>query len=704
MKWPELVKPIPLSFHPEKSLETAIEEMINHKFPAAPVVTGGRLVGMLLLHEALFTAKFNQNNFNLTVKNAMSTDIPLLQGDVEPEEVPAGNWPFYLVTGSDGRFLGIVYPRELIDYLQKDLSLILSRNQAILDSIHNGILVVNHLGEVILINEAGTRLIDVPRQEALGEKILDLCPTSGLINVLKTGQAETGQKIVIKDRTLISNRTPLISGGQVVGSIAVFQDITELEQISSELRTVQALNQELNAVYECSYDGIMITDPDGIGVRINNALARLTGLDKNYFIGKPIQNLFNGGVFQFESITIKSLQEGRIVTGIQKIKTTGKEVMVTGVPVFDAKGRITMVITNVRDISELTILQEQLRESVMKTTRYQDELNLVMLEKMQHDHVVAKSPGMLKALDLAMRVARTDTTVLITGESGVGKEVVAQIIHNNSSRREQGTFIKINCGAIPEALLESELFGYEAGAFTGARKDGKIGLFEMADKGTLLLDEIGELAFNLQVKLLRVIQGQEIYRVGGTKPIKLNLRIIAATNRNLEKLIRQGRFREDLFYRLNVVPINLPALRERRSDIVPLALHFLKKYNKKYGTTKRLEPRVWGILENHFWPGNVRELENCIERLLVLSDNEVVSGELIKAQLFLNSERKTAPIAVNSLLPLREAQEIVERELIHRALQEYRTVRGAAKALGIAHSNIVRKSERYGLRGPNSKQ
>ncbi|MCL6478873.1 MAG: sigma 54-interacting transcriptional regulator [Peptococcaceae bacterium] len=586
-------------------------------------------------------------------------------------------------------------------YLQNNLSLIQSRNQAILDSTHNGILVVNQLGEVTLINEAGERLLGVNREEALGKPVLDLFPTSGLVNVLRTGRPEIGMKIVIKGRTLISNRSPLVYSGLVVGAIAVFQDITELEQISSELQTVQALNRELNAVIEYSFDGIMITDPNGIGVRINKALARLTGLDESYFIGKPIQNLFSGGVFQYESITIKALREGRPVTGIQKVTTTGKEVMVTGVPVFDAGGKITMVLTNVRDISELVMLQEQLRESVMKTTRYQDELNQIMLEKMQHDHVVAKSPGMLKALDLALRVARTDATVLITGESGAGKEVVARIIHNNSSRREQGSFIKINCGAIPETLLESELFGYETGAFTGARKEGKVGLFEVAAKGTLLLDEIGELSPGLQVKLLRVIQEQEIYRVGGTKPIKLDLRIIAATNRNLEELIRQGRFREDLFYRLNVVPIAVPSLRERKSDIIPLALHFLEKYNKKYGTAKRFEPQALSILENYTWPGNVRELENCVERLLVLSDNNTVSGELIKAQLFRDQERKAAPITVNSILPLREAQEIVERELIYRALEEYRTVRSAAKVLGIAHSNVIRKSERYGLKSSN---
>lgn len=699
MKWMDFIKPVPISFRPEQTLEKAIQDLINHKLPGAPVVTGGRLIGLLLLHEALFAGTCHHGEHKL-VSDVMCKEPPLLREGSEPE-VPAGNWPLYPVLGSDDLFLGVIYPEELLHHLQQNLFLTRSRNQAILDSTHNGILVINQFGEIMLMNSAAGRLLGVNPLLAVGKVVSDLFPASGLPKVVNTGRAEFGQKIVINGRTLVSNRSPLVCAGQVVGAVAVFQDITELEQISSELQTVQALNQELNAVIESSYDGIMVTDSQGLGIRINPALARLTGLDESHFVGKPIDNLFNSGIFQYESITIKALREGRTVTSVQKVNT-GKEVMVTGNPIFDPEGKISRIVTNVRDISELTQLQEQLRESQMMTARYQTELNQVMLERMQRDHVVAKSPVMLKALDIALRVARTDTTVLITGESGSGKEVIARIIHNNSNRLGQGSFIKINCGAIPETLLESELFGYEAGAFTGARKEGKVGLFEAAHKGTLLLDEIGEMPPALQVKLLRVLQEQEIYRIGGTKPIKLDIRVIAATNRNLKDLIREGRFREDLFYRLNVVPIAVPALRERRSDILPLAMHFMEEYNKKFGSYKRFEPQALSLLENYSWPGNVRELENVIERLLVLGNGEVVEQDLVEAQLFKDQERQAAPISINCLLPLREAQELVERELIRLALEEYRTVRGAAKALGVAHSNIVRKSERYRFKDVNT--
>lgn len=699
MAWQHLTKQPAVKLTPGLFLDQAKDEMIRNRVLAAPVVSEDRLLGVLLLSDALAKASKVKGS-KLQVGDVITSNPPHLTVDLELPEVPDVDLPFYPVVDEAGLFLGIVSTSDLLRYLQQNLSLTRNRNQSILDSIHNGIIVINQFSDIILVNDTGGRLLGVEPKEALGKSIYELFPTSGLPNVINTGQAESGRKIIIKGRVLVSNRSPMICSGQVVGAIAVFQDITDLDQISSELVTVQALNRELNAIIESSYDGIMVTDSKGIGLRINQALSRLTGLDEGHFVGQPIQNLFKSGIFQYESITISALKEGRRVTSLQKINT-GKEVMVTGNPIFDAAGKVTHIVTNVRDVSELVQLQGQLRESQMKTARYQSELNQVLIERMQQDHVVAKSSAMLKALDLALRVARTDSSVLITGESGSGKEVIARIIHNNSSRREKGSFIKINCGAIPEALLESELFGYEGGAFTGALKDGKVGLFEAADKGTLLLDEIGEMPLNLQVKLLRVLQEQELYRIGGTKPIKLDIRFIAATNCNLMELISEGRFREDLFYRLNVVPINVPPLRERRSDILPLALSFLGKHNRKIGSNKQIEAAALNLLESYSWPGNVRELENVIERLMVLSNGELISQNLVETQLIKDQVRQPVPININRLLPLREAQEMVERELIRLALEEYHTVRGAAKALGVAHSNIVRKTERYRFKAVN---
>ncbi|MCL6611417.1 MAG: sigma 54-interacting transcriptional regulator [Peptococcaceae bacterium] len=571
---------------------------------------------------------------------------------------------------------------------------------AILECTHNGILAIDAAGRIALCNSAAGRLLGIDPEAASGRPVNDLIPAGQCIltRVMDTGRPEFSRKIVINGRTMVSNHTPLVVEGKIIGAVAVFQDITELERVSSELDSVRQLCSQLDTIIESSFDGIMVTDSQGKGVRINKALARLTGLDESHFVGKPIDDLFRKGIFRCESVTIKALKEGRTVTGVQYVNPTGKEVLVTGNPVCDADGKVAWVLTNVRDVTELNQLKEKLRESEMLTARYHAELSQLMVEKFMQGAVVAESQEMLKVLSLAVRVAQTDSTVLITGESGSGKEVVARVIHNASERAGEGNLIQINCGAIPENLLEAELFGYEPGAFTGARKQGKLGLFEMANRGTIMLDEVAELPLNLQVKLLRVIQEQEVYRLGGTRPIKLDVRIIAATNRDLWACVEQGTFREDLFYRINVVPINVPPLRQRREDIVPLALHFLKAFKDKYRVEKRLDPRAMAVLEEYHWPGNIRELENVIERLGVFCEGEVITAQQVREQLYRNEKKEKKPpppITVNSLLPLKDAQEMIERELLNLALARCKTTRKAAKALGIAHSSVVRKAARY---------
>lgn len=568
--------------------------------------------------------------------------------------------------------------------------------QSILESMPNGIIAINHVGEIIFLNQEACRLLQVDR-DAMGKPIVELFPTSNLPDIYKTGNIQYGHRLEVKGRTLISNRSPIIYNNIIIGAVAVFQDITEMEKLSSQLASVQQLYRELDTIIESSYDGVMITDHEGRGIRINNALARLTGLDATHFEGKFIKDLFETGIFEYESITIKALRESRTVNSVQKVSTTGKEVFVTGNPIFDADGKVVRVVTNVRDLTELNRLNRELQESQLLASRYQTELSQLILERLSKEKVIAKSPGMVEIFNLAVRASQTYATVLILGESGVGKEVLARVIHNASSRANTGSFVQINCGAIPENLLESELFGYESGAFTGANREGKPGMFEIADRGTLLLDEIGDLPTNLQVKLLRVLQEQQIYRIGGTKPIKLDVRIIAATNRNIWELVQEGAFREDLFYRLNVLPIEVPPLRERKEDILPLALHFIQLYNEKYGVEKRLDSKALPVLESYSWPGNVRELQNVMERLLVITDGEMIEAGSVQEQLARFGNRFHSPITVNELMPIQEAKELLEKKLISMAFDSYPSVRKAAEALGLDHSNILRKAAKYGL-------
>src|SRR5699024_6543855 len=286
-----------------------------------------------------------------------------------------------------------------------------------------------------------------------------------------------------------------------------------------------------------------------------------------------------------------------------------------------ANEELINVVYNARDITEIRYLRDKIERSEALIHTYKSELEEINVFQDNKSGFIALAPNMLKIKQMINRIAQFNTTILITGESGVGKGVITKTIHEQSNRKDQ-PFIHINCGAIPESLIESELFGYEKGAFTGAQKDGRIGLIEQADKGILFLDEIAEMPLHLQVKLLKVLQERQFYRLGGSEIVKVDIRIIAATNQNLEELVEQGMFREDLYYRLNVVPINIPPLRTRPEDITYLIDYFFKQFNEKYGLSAYLSLEAENALHRYKWPGNVRELENLIERLVIMSENE----------------------------------------------------------------------------------
>ena len=300
------------------------------------------------------------------------------------------------------------------------------------------------------------------------------------------------------------------------------------------------------------------------------------------------------------------------------------------------------------------------------------------------------SEPMARVASIALKVSEVDSTVLITGESGVGKEVVASFIHSHSRRGEK-PFIKINCAAIPEHLLESELFGYERGAFTGANREGKPGVFDLAEKGTLLLDEISEMSPNMQVKLLRVLQDGSFMRIGGLKPSRADVRIIAATNRDLELEMREGRFRQDLFYRLNVVPIHVPPLRERPDDIPFLAMFFLKRCNERYNRNKMFDVKTIMRFQEHMWLGNIRELQNIVERLVILTDGDLIAPDA--SDVILSGE-KNEGVTVNRIIPLKDAVSTVEHQLISMAMKKFGTTTRAAEVLGVDQSTISRKIKR----------
>ncbi|ATW28062.1 sigma-54 interaction domain-containing protein [Candidatus Formimonas warabiya] len=504
--------------------------------------------------------------------------------------------------------------------------------------------------------------------------------------VLQNGKTFTGDLALVGNTRCYCNRMPFHRENKIVCAIVTFQPAPPIKHTTLALSPNDDYDL-LEMVMETSSDGIYITDGEGITLRINKAYEDITGLKRTEVIGRHMKTLEEEGIIS-QSGTLIVLRTKAPVSLLQRIRDT-KTILVTSNPYCDDTGKIIAVITNVRDITKLKEMEVELAQTRGLTELYMHRLKEIEAQ-VGHGEFVMKSKEMLAVYETALRVARFDATTLITGECGVGKEVIARIIHQNSMYKD-GPFVKINCGAIPENLLESELFGYAGGAFTGARKDGKAGVFEIANNGTLLLDEIGEMPLNLQVKLLQVLQDKRIKRIGDTKEKMISVRLLAATNRNLEESIEEGNFRRDLYYRINVISIYIPPLRQRKADIPFLATFFLKKNSERYHIEKTFSPQAMDFLLRYNWPGNVRELSNVIESAYIMSDTERI--ETAHFPNFAIDNEHTDVLTIHKLIPLNEAKHLLKTKLITMAMEQYGSTRKAAEALQIDHSTIVKNRD-----------
>ncbi len=454
----------------------------------------------------------------------------------------------------------------------------------------------------------------------------------------------------------------------------------ELEDLASCATNVA---QNLNALIENSSDSICVTDGNGLIVKVNEAYEQLSKMSRSELIGRNVNDLV-GDVTSASSVAL-AIQEGKSVTIEQTLLRIQRVCYSTSRPIFQ-DGKIVMVITNNRDFDEIDALRAEFVREKERNEKYVAEIQHIREQNMDSGGLVVKDRSSLRCLHRAQKVASTNTNVLIVGETGVGKEVYAKFIHRAGTRKD-GPFVSVNCGAIAPSIIESELFGYEKGAFTGANPAGKPGLFEVADHGTIFLDEIGELPPNMQVKLLRVLQEQEILRVGGTKPIKIDVRAISATNQDLRQMIREKGFREDLFYRLSVIVIEIPPLRERQDDIVPLTARFLSEFNDKYKTKKKLSRSAFRLLKTYWWPGNVRELKNVLEEVVVMSEEGRITPEDFPFY-------KKAILGVRQIKPGASLNELlgqVEYDYLKEALQIHGSIRKAAASLGLPPSTFARR-------------
>ena len=652
----------------------------------------GRLCGVVTGSVKLGSG--DQLKMDTPVKEIMSTDFTLMDSDTDQDAVLASPCEIIAVHDNNENLVGILAKDDLLKSFYSYAKHISSVLDAVLNAANAGIVSINNDGIITTFNPAAEKMTRRSRNEAIGKFLADVVIPTGLLNVLKTGEPKYEERLPVKyssgARVYVSNRSPIVEDGKPVGAVGIFQDVSEAEYISNELASVKELNMELTALIESSYDGVLIARRDGVVSQVNQAYTKMTGLKAEYIIGKPFQKLVEKGHYA-SSIIEAVLRKRKAVTNFQT-SPLGNRLLITGNPVVSERGEIVRVVVNVRDLTEFEKLRQELLDSKNLNRRYQAELHNRKDSRIE-EKLTTRSPEMQVVLDLCARVAHVDTTVLLIGDSGVGKEVLAKHIHYSSARKD-GPFIKINCGAIPGSLLESELFGYERGAFTGAGKDGKPGIFEMAHNGTLLLDEIGDLPLSLQVKLLRAIQDKEITRVGGTKAFNVNVRILAATNRNLAEMVQQGAFREDLYFRLNVVPVQIPPLRDRRPDIIPLLYHFCDKYYKKYNIRKQFSPEALKELYEYHWPGNIRELENIVERLVVTAPEAVITPVHLPDSFHHVAKNTSAKIIVRGVMPYKEALLEMENSLISEALSLYGSSYKAAKVLGIDQSTVVRKLQK----------
>ena len=566
-----------------------------------------------------------------------------------------------------------------------------------IDSAHNGIIVADRDGKNLIYHMAARRIFSDGEVDLQGRNIREIRPEvwDDFEILLQTGRPQIGRKITLGGATIITNRAPIFSEGKVVGIITVFQDVSEHEAIISDLSNFQKLHKELEVIFESSCDGLFVSDGNANCLRVNRSYEEITGTRREYLIGRNTKSLVEDKIVD-TSVTLEVLKQKKQISLLQVINEK-KEVMVTGNPVWDDDGKISKVVVNVRDITELNELKRQLEETQKKRNFYFQTLQ----EYQETEHalkvMVTNSLDMRKILEKSVKAAKVEVLVLLTGESGVGKSMLARLIHDMSHRSEQ-PFVKINCGAIPPNLMESELFGYEKGAFTGALSSGKMGLIEAGDKGTIFFDEIAELPLEMQVKLLEVIEDKTFKPVGATKKTTVDVRIIAATNQNIIEQVEKGLFREDLYYRLNVVPLEIPPLRNRRDDIPVLSENILEKLNRKTGGKKRFHPILIELLRQYDFPGNVRELINIIERMTVFSETDILNPDDLPSEIRINTTPDTD--ADERIPPLKQAISNYEFKLLQKVLKKSGSIQQASDLLEIHPTTLSRKLTKYNLSAP----
>ncbi|MFB4162236.1 sigma 54-interacting transcriptional regulator [Alteribacillus sp. JSM 102045] len=570
----------------------------------------------------------------------------------------------------------------------------------LLENEHEGIIILDNRGSIAAYNRNAADLLPTSKDNLSKQLFTDLFPQDDQLKEICNNKKAfpTHYDVEHKNIRLMFDTITFSAAGEEV--ICRIKNLQPMQELMEKLQQSELLTLELETIINSSIDEIFVTDGNGKVLRVNPAGEELYGIKEEELIGRYTDELGEAGFYSpvfYPTI----IQRQEKVSMIQRTRAN-KTIHVIGNPVFDDDGNISLIVYTSRDLTEIKHLKEKMERTEFLLDTYKLELEELSSFHDQDFDIVAFSPNMRKLMLFVEKIARVDSTVLITGESGVGKGLIANAIHKKSNRSEQ-TLVHINCTAIPDSLFESELFGYEGGTFTGAKKEGNKGLFEQADGGALFLDEIGEIPLHFQVKLLKAIQERKIVRVGGSKPIHVDVRIIAATNQDLGRLVKEGAFRKDLYYRLNVIPIQIPPLRTRIEDVSYLIDFFMDTFNKKYGLNTQTTLEIENALMKYSWPGNVRELENIIERLVVTAEKNEISLNDLPDYIRHNesiehtdtSSEDTSVLEVRHLCTLQEAKEEMEKQLIHKAYQQQKSSYKVGEILGVNQSTALRKIQKY---------
>lgn len=551
--------------------------------------------------------------------------------------------------------------------------------EQIVKNIPVGIIVIDKNGRITTMNNYALKIVNKNIEEVIGRFVKNIIPTSDLPNVLKLKEKKVGETQYINNNLVIANRSPIFSNNTVIGALGVFQDI-------SDLVGIKELNERFKKILEASHELICFIDDRRIISYINPAYERHYNIKSSSIVGKDLIDISPNGLRM-------NVFKSKIPIKNKVYQKNNKTIISTVTPIFaDKKFKGVMSIS--RTANEVKNLLKKLEDSEEKLNYYKEELNRHNRIEGSFNSIIGNSGSLKECLIIADKASKSTSTVLIRGESGTGKELIAKAIHNNSARKNE-PLIRINCAAIPENLFESELFGYEKGAFTGAIRS-KPGKFDLADKGTIFLDEIGDMPISMQVKILRVLQEREFERVGGITTHKVDVRIIAATNKNLELMLKSNKFREDLYYRLNVISIMLPPLRDRKEDINLLVEHFIKKINKKLNKTVcQIDKKSLNYLREYHWPGNIRELENIIERAINMCDSNIITSDDLP--FYIKNENPDKESLINLKNGELGTMEEYEKEIITKAMEKYSSYNKAGKALGLTHRTISLKCKKYGI-------